>query len=115
MPNGLHLKGVDAFNKADYQTAKALLLQAIVEDPEEPESYLFLGKTCFFCDEKNEAIAHLEKYTKFNSDEVANVSYAFDLLGQCFEAENKDSEAIRCMCFFKQKNFPEARMYFRYP
>jgi tetratricopeptide (TPR) repeat protein len=68
-------------------------------NPEEADSYLFLGKSYFFCDEKGEAIAHLKKYIEFNqhnSEEVANVSYAFDILGQCYEAENEDSAAMTC-------------------
>ena len=99
MPNFFHLEGVKAFNAHDYQTAKTLFLQAIDKNSEEPESYLFLGKSYFFCDEKSEAIAHLKKYIEFNQhnpEEVTNVSYAFDLLGQCYEAENKNSAAITC-------------------
>lgn len=99
MFNSFHLEGVESFNKHEYQTAKTLFLQAIDKNPEEPESYLFLGKSCFFCDEKSDAIVHLKKYIELNqhnSDEVANVSYAFDLLGQCYEAGNKDSAAITC-------------------
>ena len=99
MPNFFHLEGVVAFNKQDYQNAKGLFLQAIDANPEEADSYLFLGKSYFFCDEKSVAIAHLKKYIAFNqynANEVENVSYAFDLLGQCFEAENKDSAAITC-------------------
>lgn len=99
MPNSFHLEGVEAFDKHDYQSAKTLFLQAIEKTPEEADSYLFLGKSYFFCDEKSEAVVHLKKYIEFNqhnSEEVANVSYAFDILGQCYEAENKDSAAITC-------------------
>ena len=93
MPNSLHLDGVEAFDKHDYLTAKNLFLLAIEKNPEEADSYLFLGKSYFFCDEQSEAIVYLKKYIKlnqYNSKEVANVSYAFDILGQCYEAENKE-------------------------
>lgn len=99
MFNSFHLEGVKAFKAHDYQTAKTLFLKAIENNPEESESYLFLGKSYFFCDERREAIAQLKKYIELNqhnSEDVANVSYAFDLLGQCYEALNKDSRAITC-------------------
>ncbi|MFC3909035.1 hypothetical protein ACFORL_08110 [Legionella dresdenensis] len=66
MFNSFHLEGVEAFNKHEYQTAKTLFLQAIDKNPEDSESYLFLGKSYFFCDEKSEAIAHLKKYIELN-------------------------------------------------
>ncbi len=97
MFNSFHLEGVKAFERPDYQTAKALFLQATSESPDEPEGYLFLGKSFFLCDEKNEAIAPLKKYIEYNQNnpnEVANISYAFDLLGQCYEAGGKDDLAI---------------------
>ena len=56
MPKSFHLEGLEAFDKHDYQKAKTLFLQAIEKDPEEANSYLFLGKSYFFCDEKSEAI-----------------------------------------------------------
>lgn len=98
MPNSFHTEGVDAFKNNDYAQAKILLLQAIAANPEEAESYLYLGKAYFLADEKNAAIAPLIKYIKLNQHnaaEVANVSCAFDLLGQCYEAGNKDLAALR--------------------
>lgn len=94
MFNSFHLKGVEAFNKQDYQAAKNLFLQAIDKNPEVPESYLFLGKSYFFCDEKSEAIVHIKKYIKLNPNELVNVSFAFDLLAQYYEAINQDNKAI---------------------
>lgn len=99
MPNSFHLEGVVAFSKHDYQTAKNFFLQAIEKNPEEADSYLLLGKAYFFCDEKSAGIPPLNKYIKlnqYNPKEVANVSYAFDLQGQCYEADSKDSEALTC-------------------
>jgi hypothetical protein len=65
LPNSFHLEGINAFDKHDYQTAKTLFLQSIEKNPEEADSYLFLGKSYFFCDEKSEAIVHLKKYIVF--------------------------------------------------
>ncbi len=99
MFNLFHVQGVDAFHHGEYQHAKASLLQAIAENPETPESYFFLGKACFLCDEKDEAIIYLKQYVelrKDNLEEVGNISYAFDLLGQCYEAGNKGDDAIEC-------------------
>lgn len=76
-----------------------MFIQSIDKNPEVAESYLYLGKCFFFCDEKQQAISPLKKFIELrqnNLDEVANVSYAFDLLGQCYESENKDTAALRC-------------------
>ena len=59
MFNLFHLEGVSAFHNGEYQKAKVFLLQAIAKNPETPESYFFLGKACFLCDEKDEAIVYL--------------------------------------------------------
>lgn len=94
-----HLAGVDAFHHGEYQNAKVLLLQAIAENTEASDSYFFLGKTCFLCEENDEAIVYLKQYidlSKDNIDEVANISNAFDVLGQCYEANNSGDEAIEC-------------------
>jgi len=99
MFNCFHLEGESVFHNGEYQKAKVFLLQAIAENPETPESYFFLGKACFLCDEKDEAIVYLKQYIEFrkdNLDEIANISYAFDLLGQCYEASNKGDDAIEC-------------------
>lgn len=99
MHYSFYLNGVKAFNKHNYAEAKSLFLQAINENSEEPEIYLFLGKSYFLCDEKNEAITHLKKYIKdnqSNSEHIANISYAFDLLGQCYEEINEDDAAFTC-------------------
>ncbi|MFZ4077099.1 MAG: tetratricopeptide repeat protein [Legionellaceae bacterium] len=99
MFNVFHLQGVDALHDGEYQHAKTCLLQAIAENPETPESYFFLGKACFLCDEKDEAILYLKQYIelrKDNAEEIGNISYAFDLLGQSYEAINKDDDAIVC-------------------
>lgn len=139
-----YIDGIKAFNENNYEIAKDLFLQAINENPEEAQSYLYLGKCYFFCDEKQLAILPLERFielmqnevvsvevasvsvssqfcaaedkdmptqeycveatevplaeaTKFYPlDEKANISNAFDLLGQCYGAENNNTEALRC-------------------
>lgn len=99
MFNSFHIDGVKAFDENNYGIAKDFFLQAIEKNPEAAESYFYLGKCYFFCDEKHQATFPLKKFIELrqnNSDEVANVSYAFDLLGQCYEAENKDTAALRC-------------------
>ncbi|CAM2754934.1 photosystem I assembly protein Ycf3 [Legionella steigerwaltii] len=98
--------GVKAFNEGNYEKAKELFLRAIDKKQETPESYFYLGKCHFFCDEKQQAISPLKTYIKKinklievkqnNSDDVANLSYAFDVLGQCYEAENKGTAALTC-------------------
>ncbi|MDI9819695.1 MULTISPECIES: lipopolysaccharide assembly protein LapB [unclassified Legionella] len=99
MFNSFHIDGVKAFDENNYAIAKDFFLQAIAVNPEVAESSLYLGKCFFFCDEKQQAISPLKKFIELrqsNSDEVAHVSYAFDLLGQCYEAEKKDTAALRC-------------------
>jgi len=99
MFNSFHTDGVKAFDENNYGKAKDFFLQAIDVNPEVAESYLYLGKCFFFCDEKQQAISPVKKFIELrqsNSDEIANVSYAFDLLGQCYEAENNDTAALRC-------------------
>ena len=99
MFNSFHADGVKALDEHNYGIAKDFFLQAIEKNPEVAESYFYLGKCCFFCDEKQQALSPLKKFIELrqnNSDEVANVSYAFDLLGQCYEAENKNTAALRC-------------------
>ena len=99
MFNSFHIDGVEAFNENKYELARGLFLQAIDKNPEIAESYLYLGKCFFFCDEKQRAIIPLNKFIELkqnNSDDTANVSYAFDLLGQCYEAENKSTVALKC-------------------
>lgn len=96
MVNSFHLKGVKAFNEHHYEIAKGSFLQAIGKNPEVAESYFYLGKCYFFCNEMQLAISALNKFIELKqntSDEIANVSYAFDLLGQCYEAENNDNAA----------------------
>ncbi|PUT38567.1 tetratricopeptide repeat protein [Legionella taurinensis] len=99
MFNSFHINGVRAFDAKHYQIAKDFFLQAIDINPEVAESHLYLGKCFFFCDEKQQAIPSIKKFIELrqsHSDDVANVSYAFDLLGQCYEAENKDTAALTC-------------------
>lgn len=99
MLNSFHIDGIKAFDEKNYEIAKDCFLLSIENNTEIAESYFYLGKCYFFCDEKQQAISPLEKFIELrqsNPDEVANVSYAFDLLGQCYEAENKDVAALRC-------------------
>lgn len=107
MFNTFHVDGVKAFDEYDYEIAKALFLQAIDKNPEVAESYLYLGKCYFFCDEKLKAISPLQKFIqsrKVSIDAVANVAYAFDLLGQCYEAVSIDTAALTCFDEAIQKN-----------
>ncbi|WED44273.1 tetratricopeptide repeat protein [Legionella cardiaca] len=99
MPNLFYKDGVNAFHESNYEKAKNLFLQSTYENPEHAKSYFYLGQCHFFCDEKEQAINPLKKFIYLeqnNSSEVANVSYAFDVVGQCYEAANKDTAALRC-------------------
>ncbi|MCE0723431.1 tetratricopeptide repeat protein [Legionella resiliens] len=96
MFNSFHLQAVEAFKKSEYVQAKTLFLQAISKNPEVPETYFFLGKTCFLSDEKEEAIFYLNQFIEItrNVTTQENRSHAFDLLGQCYAANNKNEEAV---------------------
>ncbi len=98
MFNSFHLKGVEAFHKGEYVQAKKLLLQAINQNPEVPETYYFLGKACFLSDEKRESVFYLNQFIELtmNVKNQENRSYAFDLLGQCYAADNKNEIAVTC-------------------
>ncbi|MCW8409642.1 tetratricopeptide repeat protein [Legionella sp. PATHC035] len=99
MFNTFHSAGVKAFDQKNYGLAKDFFLQAINKNPEVAESYFYLGQCFFFGDKKQQAIPALKKFIELrqtNSDEVANVAYAFDLLGQCYETENRNSPALKC-------------------
>ncbi|MDP3268274.1 MAG: tetratricopeptide repeat protein [Legionella sp.] len=99
MVNSFHLDGVKAFNEHHYEIAKDSFLQAVDKNPELAESYFYLGKCYFFCNEMQLAISSLNKFIELKqntSDEIANAYYAFDLLGQCYEAENNDAAALKC-------------------
>lgn len=99
MPNFFYNNGVNAFQENNYEQAKELFLRSTYENPEHAKSYFYLGQCHFFCDEKEQAIIPLKEFIGLeqgNSLEVINVSYAFDLLGQCYEAGNKDTAALKC-------------------
>ncbi|KTD30830.1 photosystem I assembly protein Ycf3 [Legionella moravica] len=99
MFNSFHLDGIKAFDEHNYERAKNCFLQAIDNNPEVPESYLYLGTCFFFCSEPKRAISSLKKFIELrqsNPDEVANVSHAFDLLGQCYEMEHNSKAALTC-------------------
>jgi tetratricopeptide (TPR) repeat protein len=98
MFNKHHKQGSEAFDRGRYLDAKHFLLLAIGVNPETPESYFLLGKACFLYDEQNEALVYLKKYIELKGDDledVANVSYAFDLLGQCYGGSNT-AKALKC-------------------
>ncbi|MCP0913380.1 tetratricopeptide repeat protein [Legionella sp. 27cVA30] len=98
MFNSFHMSGVKAYDENNYAIAKDFFLQAIDKNPEVAESYFYLGKCYFFCDEKEQAVSSLKKFIELrqnNLDAVANVSYAFDLLGQCYEGKNEDAAALQ--------------------
>lgn len=59
MFNSFHFEGIKHFNMHDYAEARNFFLLAISKNPEVPESYFLLGQSCFLCDEKQEAIPHL--------------------------------------------------------
>lgn len=91
MFNSFHIDGVNAFDENNYEIAKGFFLQAIDKNPEVAESYFYLGKCYFFCDEKQYAISSLKEFIELrqsNSDEVV------DLLGPCYEVENMDTDAL---------------------
>lgn len=99
MFNSFHLDGIKAFDEQNYEGAKTCFLQAIDNNPEAPESYFYLGTCFFYCGEPQRAIPSLKKFIELrqsNPDEVANVSNAFDLLGQCYEMENNSKAALSC-------------------
>jgi tetratricopeptide (TPR) repeat protein len=105
--NSLHLEGLEAFNKQDYPLAKTFFLKAIGENPEESETYWLLGKSLFLCNEKSSAIEYLKKHIALNqtkANECSNPWYAYDLLGQCYEAEHKNNEAMACYLTATQQN-----------
>lgn len=97
-----YIDAINAFNKNNYKMAKDLFLQAIEENSKEPQRYFYLGKCYFFCDEKQLAISSLKRFIElkqlnpYTSDDKADVSYAFDLIGQCYEEEQKDTKALTC-------------------
>ncbi|CAM2993804.1 photosystem I assembly protein Ycf3 [Legionella steigerwaltii] len=96
MFHSLHIQGVEAFKKGEYIHAKKLFLQAISLNHEIPDTYFLLGQTCFLSDEKNEAISYLNRFIELtmNKKNRDNWSYAFELLGQCYAADNQDEVAI---------------------
>ncbi|HHT0592371.1 TPA: tetratricopeptide repeat protein [Legionella anisa] len=96
MFNSFHFQGVEAFKKSEYLQAKNLFLQAIGNNPEVPETYFFLGKTCFLSDDKEEAIFYLNQFIELTRNRTTqeNRSHAFDLLGQCYAANSKNEVAV---------------------
>ncbi len=97
MPN-FHSDGVNAYNNGEYEQAKGFFLQAINNTEQvDAESYLFLGKSFFLCEEQAEAIPYVDKYLELNKDneaEVENRAYALDLLGQCYQAVHEYDKSI---------------------
>lgn len=86
-----YTEAVKKFNENDYESAKSLFFKAIKEEPIIPDSYLYLGKCYFFCNEKHQAIQSLKEFIKLRPNNIDKAN-AYDLLGQCYEAEN-DAEA----------------------
>lgn len=93
MFNTYHNKGMIAFRKQRYLSARALFVQAVVANPEVPESYFYLGKCQFICREKEQAIMSLNKFIEMKPGD-RNSSYAHDLLGQCYEAGDDNENAL---------------------
>lgn len=96
MFDSFHLQGVEAFKRGEYIQAKKLFLQEINLNHESPETYFLLGKSCFLSDEKNEAISYLNRFFELTIKikNRGNWSDAFDLLGQCYAANNQNEVAI---------------------
>jgi tetratricopeptide (TPR) repeat protein len=101
MFNAFHLEGVEAYKSGDYKKAKDLFLKAVEMDSNVPESHFFLAESCFLYDEENataaktEAITHLKNYIELrNNIRDAQLSNAYDRLGQCYEAINQYSKAV---------------------
>ncbi len=141
----LYSDAVTAFRATNYEKAKGLFLQAINEAPQKTACYYYLAKCYFFCNQKQLAIAPIEKFIDlmqknkvtaaeivvnpdvvnasisnqscdidttdtpeheecldatevlyveaeifYPLDDIANISYALDLLAQCSE-ETKDT------------------------
>ncbi|CEK11529.1 photosystem I assembly protein Ycf3 [Legionella hackeliae] len=99
MPGTIYTAGIDAFNEKKYEKAAELFLQELNENPENVRSYFYLGQCYFLSDKKQQAIPPLKRFIDLRKtfvDDLANLSYVFDLLGQCYEAENKDTAALKC-------------------
>ncbi|CAM2922119.1 tetratricopeptide repeat protein [Legionella worsleiensis] len=97
MFNSFHIDGVKAFDANNYALAQSLFLQAINQNPEVGESYLYLGKCCFFLDDNQRAISSLNKYIelrKNTEEDVSNLADAYDLLGQCYDLQEELSAAL---------------------
>lgn len=100
MPNLFDL-GLESFNEKNYAKAKGLFLRAIAENPAIAESHFYLGQCHFFCDEPQQAISSLKTFIQLRQNSVetdhrANVAYAFDTLGRCYEAQRLDTAALTC-------------------
>ncbi|MFT4059075.1 MAG: tetratricopeptide repeat protein [Legionella sp.] len=97
MFNQFHQGGIEALNQQNYERAKILFLQAISQDPTEPESYFFLGESCFLYDEQDEAVKYLIEYIKLSKQHnTPNTkrACAYDLLGQCYAKLNMRNETL---------------------
>lgn len=63
-----------------------------------PENSYLLAKSCFLDGKINEAISYLKQYIEleYNTEKFEEVSYAFDLLGQCYEARQENASVASC-------------------
>lgn len=90
------MQGVEAFQKGDWVHAKELFLLAMSQNPDELETYFFLGKTCFLTDDRLHAAIFLNHFILLTNTttQQENRAHAFDLLGQCYEADDKHEIAV---------------------
>lgn len=99
MPNLYYSDAVKAFYDREYARAQDLFLKAIIDDTDHAVCYFFLGKISFLSNEKKGAITYLEQYielSRHDARERSNVAHAFDVLGQCYDADNMDDKALDC-------------------
>lgn len=96
MFDSFHSQGVEAFKQGNFIQEKKMFLQAISLNDQLPDTFFLLGKACFFSEEKKEAIPYLVRFIELTAIEKNQKDWAcaFDLLGQCFAADNQDEIAI---------------------
>lgn len=91
-------KGIQAYHDKNYSQDKGPL-KALEDDRYRFKLNQFLGNSCYFAGDYDEAILHLKKCLELyevEGLEKENVPYVFDSLGKCYEALGKENLAIDC-------------------